>query len=1012
MRLLAYGGISYVERRRIGEWPEVLEGALGDPSSLPVGVLAFGVGLLEDKTPFLVVRQRQNIQNRGGYAYTLLLDPGREVWERDEFDWNGARLILSLLAHGQAGERLLTKPEEVTEQELEDIFRGLRPAPSEPACPTDTATLRALWAGAVLSPTPLVAAPADAGFDSRPTLECVADALDLLPAPFRCGQGWLVGGSEENGRAFGARLTVDDGAAPGATRTVNYITKGEKVLDAWWRIKHSSEGLEPLRKGLQQKSQRPIWEWKQHFDTSPADYLVRLPTLVEFLPSPNLTTQDIDTLLGRLDQMGRGQELPDDERLLLSRQHARTVRRRATARQTEFLLRDFFDYGNELSPEVVRRLHRAAVIGDLTRRCAENKSLTPAPAVCGLPLRRNIRYEIWRRLLAEVYAGGEAPARLRDAIQDQLPSGGPERADASVTDNGAHVAAARRPSEVLRSKLARLARETIGQAAKRGESLLAWYGADGDALLGAWVLSPLRDEAERRTLAREGNSWPLDYVAFGGDLGGRRLAEGGFDAEGAAALARAALGASQGSGALAGVSAEWLSALAGSPLRAAVPPEVKSEIAHSTADGWGPFRCLWQLYHGHDDAAPEVVSEAERARLRRELHDLVAPPARGGARPMNRTTPNLRGLVRLLGTVAEEDLRELSALRPELNSWEAARRWLDGWRELGREEVYGEELERYALRRGSAWPGNFPLDDLDDARLKRVVAHLLSAEDEGESCRHRLVSALRDGPGGRVGAALSGALDEVAADPGRRGTFARRFAGHTRTADLVFRHLDADRRHLWVSLIAASDEDRFAEEAHALYERALDDWKRARSGLKGYRPEGYARAVFEFLRTPAGERTKSQVGGWYHTIFDAGAIDLNLNELLDEAPAQDAAVEHRPGRIRRGFRRLMASMGLGPEADEAGGEQAPADEESDKVEDEGRADVEPSAGDEAPASEDELARSAARAGGDAGGEAAAAAGEAAASPEPGPAQVKKQQFEFKRPKSGKAGGADNKDDPR
>lgn len=93
-RLLAYGGTSFSERRRIGPWPAIPEATLRDSYGLQPNAWCFGMGVLTGQ-PFLIFRQRQNVENRGGYPFSLLLDPGPDLWQR--FEWNGAAVIAALL---------------------------------------------------------------------------------------------------------------------------------------------------------------------------------------------------------------------------------------------------------------------------------------------------------------------------------------------------------------------------------------------------------------------------------------------------------------------------------------------------------------------------------------------------------------------------------------------------------------------------------------------------------------------------------------------------------------------------------------------------------------------------------------------------------------------------------------------------------------------------------------------------------------------------------------------------
>src|SRR5580704_6404120 len=111
MRLLAYGGTSYNQRRRLGEWPEIPQGVLQDLYGMPGDQVSFGLGILNELA-FLIIRQRQNISNRDGYAYTLLLDPGEDTWE--QFGWNAARFYLAIKAdRGGLWPLLMERPESV-----------------------------------------------------------------------------------------------------------------------------------------------------------------------------------------------------------------------------------------------------------------------------------------------------------------------------------------------------------------------------------------------------------------------------------------------------------------------------------------------------------------------------------------------------------------------------------------------------------------------------------------------------------------------------------------------------------------------------------------------------------------------------------------------------------------------------------------------------------------------------------------------------------------------------------
>ncbi|HEY9285111.1 MAG TPA: hypothetical protein VIP46_16785, partial [Pyrinomonadaceae bacterium] len=231
MRLLAHGGTSYTERRRVGAWPSIPRDALEDTYGLPGASRIYGLGVLEDCQPFLIYRLRQVTDSGRSYAFSLLLDPGGEVWER--FGWNCADLLRALLADG-IGAALVTQPESLS---VEEVSAGLaRLAPLAATDANDGAGLRDehgpapesstesvpvirrasaqegevagaaaasqgrldlldCWIGAAFSGETVAAAPSAFGFASRPAHEELAQLLGRLPRPcFRAGSGWLVGG--------------------------------------------------------------------------------------------------------------------------------------------------------------------------------------------------------------------------------------------------------------------------------------------------------------------------------------------------------------------------------------------------------------------------------------------------------------------------------------------------------------------------------------------------------------------------------------------------------------------------------------------------------------------------------------------------------------------------------------------------------------------------------------------------------------------------------------------------
>ena len=94
--VLAYGGTSYNERAREGRWPdERFKGFLSDIYGLQGSKIGYGAGEMEGRK-IIVLRQRQNLSNRGGYPYTIVLEPGEEVLQKA--GGNGAVIVRNILA--------------------------------------------------------------------------------------------------------------------------------------------------------------------------------------------------------------------------------------------------------------------------------------------------------------------------------------------------------------------------------------------------------------------------------------------------------------------------------------------------------------------------------------------------------------------------------------------------------------------------------------------------------------------------------------------------------------------------------------------------------------------------------------------------------------------------------------------------------------------------------------------------------------------------------------------------
>lgn len=110
---MAYGGTRYDWRTYIGKGPNILEnGASLQSASGLSKEISFGIREIKGKR-FLIFRQMQNTEERGGYPYTVLFDPGQEIKEKAQY--NDAVIIRNVLEDPVLKYYFLKEPEKVWE---------------------------------------------------------------------------------------------------------------------------------------------------------------------------------------------------------------------------------------------------------------------------------------------------------------------------------------------------------------------------------------------------------------------------------------------------------------------------------------------------------------------------------------------------------------------------------------------------------------------------------------------------------------------------------------------------------------------------------------------------------------------------------------------------------------------------------------------------------------------------------------------------------------------------------
>jgi len=207
LRVYTYGGESFAERFRAGDWDSVPVSVIEDFHGIRGGRPWFGFCVISDR-PFLFWKELQNPASRGGYPFGLMLDPGEEFFDR--MRWNTA-WILSRLFEGEdaLGRPFLLRPEDVG---VTGLTRMLSQIP-EPACEAfATDSGRELWTATVLENDIISVPPEVLGYSSRPTPSEIARLQESLVPGLRNGRGWIIGASRQHADYLGVRLIIDDQA--------------------------------------------------------------------------------------------------------------------------------------------------------------------------------------------------------------------------------------------------------------------------------------------------------------------------------------------------------------------------------------------------------------------------------------------------------------------------------------------------------------------------------------------------------------------------------------------------------------------------------------------------------------------------------------------------------------------------------------------------------------------------------------------------------------------------------
>jgi hypothetical protein len=308
VRLLVYGGNQHAERRRIGAWPdEIVVPVFQDTYGSSMRSPSFGLGVLDD-SPFLILRKIENFGERA-YPLVILLDPGRDTWER--FRWNGAHLLSALFGTiDSPGIKLLTDPESYHTEEhlaqlLTEVDDGI-PKNDESSEISNPECLLDLWSGSVFAESPLIV-PVDAqltGFSSRPHLTALLSLISKLPSSLRCGKGWLFGGRDRHAESLGTHLIFDDGKSdpPTDSEKASFIQFQRHGHQLRTTLESLSESTDDEESQLKKYLSQPVFEWIDSGDTALIASLQDIFLIRELKEHGDSEAENLDELFARVNE--------------------------------------------------------------------------------------------------------------------------------------------------------------------------------------------------------------------------------------------------------------------------------------------------------------------------------------------------------------------------------------------------------------------------------------------------------------------------------------------------------------------------------------------------------------------------------------------------------------------------------------------------------------------------------------------------------------------------------------
>lgn len=813
MRLLAYGGIKYIERRRIGEWAEIKRGALEDTYGMPDNAIVYGCGILSNK-PFLIYRQRQITDTGRSYAYTLLLDPGEENWKR--FGWNAADFLAALIPSREFNALLVT-PEDFYTNKLTDFLDALQSLNSPQKTDLDSnekagdfshGDFASLWLGAAINSAPVTLAPSNLGFTARPAPSELAMRLGKFPPAFVNGAGFLVGGSAENGRDFGARLVIEDNSPLEPSAAEELLNNGKEFKRSWLVL----QKLPAFNEIYQDLSQKALWNWNDSATEFAPDAIAERMLLLSQMVSPKtVLTPEI------INQISSFNEKSDSAFLAFQLHTALQnrlldERRQLSRLETDYLLKTHEHFNFQISSHNVDLFDKSAMLEYFERR-----SLAPdspnAP-----PCSPQLRIDLWRD-------------KLRRVDDKDLPN-----IFARVVADSPNLGKDFAVSGLLK---------VIGERISKPDSNLRWWVGQPDTPeIYQKLRGLLREEAFARAKGRtENDDWQLDYLEFAADTGGTKLLDECAlkDWEFDELIEQFLLLCDGNETRVSGMARNWLNAAAETDARLYIQISQKIRIYEQlekdrragrlVTNRWEQFGRILSLFNSTKETEqllmPKTtltVEDKQRGLLLEELKILAKKNYSS-----LKAFPNLAGLCEYLGKPFTDigTAFENSQIAPI--GYGGAANWVTGWRMIEPFRA-AQETANYLLKSEVPAASDWLFPHFDATALEHIFRTLLFEKNQAKNdfYRRRLIELLSSTMSRKPVQIAVRAVCHASFNA-NRDVFARRFVWHEQSLSLFLACLplkntkECPSRNTMLAELADFDEKGFFQEAARVVRNCLEN---------------------------------------------------------------------------------------------------------------------------------------------------------------------------------------------